>query len=67
MAVEGDIEAVRSPRKREWVHRCPRCRAIEIEQSPRKNALERVFLALVRQRAYRCRRCDRRFYDIPTK
>ena len=67
MAVEGDIEAVRGLRKRESVHRCPRCRGLEIEQAPRKNTLERVFLALVRQRAYRCRRCDRRFYDIPTR
>jgi DNA-directed RNA polymerase subunit RPC12/RpoP len=55
---------VPAQRKKAWVHRCPRCHARTVQQAVRKGVLERMFLALVRQRAYLCRKCGRRFYDV---
>ena len=49
--------------KRKYVHRCPKCRAFEIERSSRKGLVERLLLLLARQRAYRCLKCEHRFYD----
>jgi hypothetical protein len=49
--------------KRQYVHRCPKCRGFEIERSSRKGLFERVLLLLAQQRPYRCLKCEHRFYD----
>jgi DNA-directed RNA polymerase subunit RPC12/RpoP len=48
---------------RPHVHRCPRCRASEIERASRKGFVERLVLLLSRRRPYRCLTCGARFYD----
>ncbi|HZF05182.1 MAG TPA: hypothetical protein VE932_12710 [Patescibacteria group bacterium] len=49
--------------KPKHTHRCPKCRAVEIERSARRGLVERIRLLLARQRPYRCVKCEHRFYD----
>jgi hypothetical protein len=41
---------------------CPRCQSERIHQSRRKGILERVLLAAIFVRPFRCERCDDRFF-----
>jgi len=41
---------------------CPNCQSARIHQSRRKGILERVILALLFVRPFRCERCDERFF-----
>lgn len=49
-------------------HVCPRCESRSVQQDlSRPPAVQRMLLALLRQRRYNCRDCDRRFRDWPTR
>lgn len=49
-------------------HVCPRCESRSVQQDlSRPPAAQRMLLALLRQRRYVCRDCDRRFRDWPTR
>ena len=41
---------------------CPLCQSKRIHKSRRQGILERTILALIFVRAFRCERCDFRFY-----
>jgi len=41
---------------------CPNCESARIHQSRRKGIVERVILALLFVRPFRCERCDQRFF-----
>jgi len=41
---------------------CPLCHSEQIHQSRRKGILERIVLATVLVRPFRCERCDHRFF-----
>ena len=48
-------------------HRCPYCSSDDVERTHRQSG---VFDRLVRVfglRLYRCRECDQRFYDLPSR
>jgi len=44
------------------VIRCPLCQSKRIHRSKRKGIIERVFLAMMLVRPFRCERCDFRFF-----
>jgi putative component of membrane protein insertase Oxa1/YidC/SpoIIIJ protein YidD len=46
------------------VHTCPACSSDEVERVRQHGPLDRMVRALG-WRVYRCRDCDRRFYDRP--
>jgi len=41
---------------------CPLCRSKRIHRSRRKGVMERVILAMIFIRPFRCERCDSRFF-----
>jgi hypothetical protein len=47
-------------------HHCPRCGVARVDRDEAASALEAWFLERLGRRAYRCRACERRFYDRPT-
>jgi hypothetical protein len=43
---------------------CPNCSGLEIYRSHRRTAFERYLLRAIGMRAYRCIKCDSRFYGF---
>ena len=43
---------------------CPNCESARIHQSKRKGIVEKVILALLFVRPFRCERCDERFFRL---
>src|ERR1700691_6142799 len=43
---------------------CPRCTSMEVFRSHRRGFIERYLLPPLRMRAYRCIKCDTRFYAL---
>jgi hypothetical protein len=43
---------------------CPQCHSERIHQSRRKGSIERRILAMIFVRAFRCERCDLRFFRL---
>jgi predicted Zn-ribbon and HTH transcriptional regulator len=41
---------------------CPNCESARIHQSRRKGIVEKVILAMLFVRPFRCERCDQRFF-----
>jgi hypothetical protein len=41
---------------------CPNCESAQVHQSRRKGIVERVILAVLFVRPFRCERCDQRFF-----
>ncbi len=52
-----------------WLHRrlhggCPCCGSLDVRHSHRENLFEKVVLRLLLLRAFRCKRCGQRYYDL---
>lgn len=52
-----------------WLHRrmhggCPCCGSLDVRRSHRENLFEKVGLRLLLLRAFRCKRCGQRYYDL---
>jgi hypothetical protein len=45
-------------------HSCPYCTSVEVFRSHRRGFIERYVLPPFRMRAYRCIKCDTRFYAL---